>query len=445
MGHSNAASSSTNQLFTSGISTSSYLRAPHTEVQTPARGTKRRRKPKHVVQNACLNCKRRRTKASNFNEHRPFRLAIFCDGKEPCGKCIEKPPQQRCCYQPHIKYIKMELVESFRSHDSWKRNAERIFHAIEANENTSAIIERIQNHESVESIAQWLQETNGGFESPSPKDSSPSRGNITTYLGLSDYQAIDAAMGPARGIPTSQFTNLRIEETQGSISAIQQAKDETAWSSLLGLDNTTDSMASTNDDIINWTPNTVTVPNTLSQYPAIGHWHGQTTDHSTLDSTALYARDQGQAAILSHESGGDHSDHKSLGPLSWTNVTSDRQLVDHLIALYFCWEYPTFVPLSKEHVLEAYKTGDHNYCSELLVNEIQAVGCRFSSQAGARANPNDNNTAGDHFFAEAERLLFEEKDHGSLTTIQALGLMAIREASSGHSSQSIFSPDNLYN
>jgi hypothetical protein len=94
--------------------------------------------------------------------------------------------------------------------------------------------------------------------------------------------------------------------------------------------------------------------------------------------------------------------------------------------------------------LEAYKTGDHNYCIKLLVNAIQAVGCQFPSQAGARADPNDSNTAGDHFFAEAERLLFE-KDHRSLTTIQALGLMAIREASSDHSSQGILSPDNLCN
>jgi hypothetical protein len=142
--------------------------------------------------------------------------------------------------------------------------------------------------------------------------------------------------------------------------------------------------------------------------------------------------------MFGHEFGGDHSDHKSLGPLSWTNITSDRQLVDHLMALYFCWEYPTFTSHSKEHFLEAYKTGDRNYYSELLVNAIQAMGCRFFSQAGAQADPNDGNTAGDHFFAEAERLLFEEKDHRSLTTIQALGLMAIREASSGHSSQSIF-------
>ncbi|PQE19056.1 fungal specific transcription factor protein [Rutstroemia sp. NJR-2017a BVV2] len=332
----------------------------------------------------------------------------------------------------------MELVESLRSHDSWKHNAERIFHAIEANENTYAIIERIQNHESVESIAQWLQETNGDFEGPPPKDSSPSRENITTHPGLSDHQTIGAAMGPRRGILTSQFTNLRLEEAQGSISADQQVEDQTPLSSLLGLNNMTDSMAGTNDNLISWKSGTITVPNSLSQYPVMGHWHEKTMDHSTLNSTVLYTRDQGQAAILGHEFGGDHSDRKSLGPLSWANITSDKQLVDHLIALYFCWEYPIFASLSKEHFLEAYKTGDRNYCSELLVNAIQAVGCRFSSQAGARADPNNSNTVGDHFFAEAERLLFEEKDHHSLTTIQALGLMAIREASSGHSSQSIF-------
>jgi hypothetical protein len=59
-----------------------------------------------------------------------------------------------------------------KSHHSWKYNAECIFHAIEANENTFAIIERVQNHESVESIAQWLQAANGDSEGPSPISSS---------------------------------------------------------------------------------------------------------------------------------------------------------------------------------------------------------------------------------------------------------------------------------
>lgn len=309
---------------------------------------------------------------------------------------------------------------------AYQQQSECVLRALVLKDHSSQIIDQLRNNESLKNISDGLKKP-----SYTPKD------DITIYPGLSDSQTIHAAMGLTRGISNSQFTNLRLEEAQGSFSAIQQVKDQIPLSPLLGLKDTTDSIAGTNNDLINWAPDTVTVPNTLSQYTAIGYWHEQTTDYPNLDSTVLHARDQGQQAIFGHEFGGDNSDPKSFGPLSWTNVTSDRQLVDHLIALYFCWEHPIFASLSKEHFLDAYNAGDHNYCSDLLVNAIQAVGCQFSLQAGARADPNDSNTAGDHFFAEAERLLFEDKDHRSLTTIQALGLMAIREANSGHLSQSI--------
>jgi hypothetical protein len=59
-----------------------------------------------------------------------------------------------------------------KSHDSWKRKSERVFRAIEANENIFAIIEQLQNHESVESIAQQLQDINGDVKGPLSKDSS---------------------------------------------------------------------------------------------------------------------------------------------------------------------------------------------------------------------------------------------------------------------------------
>ncbi|KAM3067111.1 hypothetical protein ACMFMG_011667 [Clarireedia jacksonii] len=156
-GNNNATSSSTNQLFTPGISTSSHPHALQNEVQAPTRDTKRRRKPEHVIRNACLNCKKRRAK---------------CDGRKPCGKCIGRPLQQECCYQPHVKHVKMELLDSLRSHHLWKYDIERIFRAIETNENTSTIVERIQNYDSAETIAQWLREAKGDSEDPSLKDSS---------------------------------------------------------------------------------------------------------------------------------------------------------------------------------------------------------------------------------------------------------------------------------
>lgn len=123
-------------------------------------------------------------------------------------------------------------------------------------------------------------------------------------------------------------------------------------------------------------------------------------------------------------------------PGTWTSITNDVNLVQHLLALYFCWEYPTFASLSKEHFLRDFNEGRHRYCSPILVNALLALGCRFSTQPMTKANPNDPYSSGDHFFKESQRLFNEETDHHSLTTIQALGIMSIREASCGRDSES---------
>jgi len=121
---------------------------------------------------------------------------------------------------------------------------------------------------------------------------------------------------------------------------------------------------------------------------------------------------------------------------TWTSITGDINLVQHLLALYFCWEYPTFASLSKEHFLRDFQDGRHRFCSPILVNALLALGCRFSTQPMTRANPNDPYSSGDHFFKESQRLFYQETDHHSLTTIQALGIMSIREASCGRDSES---------
>lgn len=116
---------------------------------------------------------------------------------------------------------------------------------------------------------------------------------------------------------------------------------------------------------------------------------------------------------------------------TWTNITSDIGLIHHLLALYFCWEYPIFAPFRKESFLRDFHEGRNRYCSPLLANALLALSCRFSTLPFIRADSNDPNTAGDHFFAEAERLLEEEADHRSLTTVQALNIMSVRAISCG--------------
>ncbi|KAI7759094.1 hypothetical protein LZL87_013947 [Fusarium oxysporum] len=131
----------------------------------------------------------------------------------------------------------------------------------------------------------------------------------------------------------------------------------------------------------------------------------------------------------------DHPEWKHHPPV-WTTITNNINLILHLLALYFCWEYPVFAPLSKRHFLEDFRDGRHRYCSSLLVNALLALGCRFSTNLITRANSEDPQSAGDHFFKESQRLFDQETDHHSLTTVQALGIMSIREASCGRSSES---------
>ncbi|KIV82182.1 hypothetical protein, variant [Exophiala sideris] len=118
-------------------------------------------------------------------------------------------------------------------------------------------------------------------------------------------------------------------------------------------------------------------------------------------------------------------------PAAWTSATENDNLVQHLLSLYFCWEYPVFASLSREHFLLDFNSGRGRYCSPLLVNAILALGARFSDIPEAWKDRDRPETAGDHFYEEAQRLLGFE-DVPTLTRIQALGLMSLRQASRGN-------------
>lgn len=135
--------------------------------------------------------------------------------------------------------------------------------------------------------------------------------------------------------------------------------------------------------------------------------------------------------LISHEEG---QPIRNLIPSeSWTRVTCDASLVGHLMSLYFCWQHPAFVLFSQECFLHDMSRGRMKYCSPLLVNAVLSVACGLSNRPGLRTDPDDSKTAGDAFFAEAKRLLFED-EHSSLTTVQALALMGLREVSTGRDS-----------
>ena len=146
---------------------------------------------------------------------------------------------------------------------------------------------------------------------------------------------------------------------------------------------------------------------------------------------------------------GDHADELDVEsqpekyPLSdspitsWTRVTTDDCLVTHLINLYFNYHYAYFTTLSKKLFWRDFlrgrtglERGTTAHCSPLLVNAMLALGCHFTDIPGAYGTPGDSRTKGDHFFAEAKRLILANDEFAKprLVTVQALALMSVREA-----------------
>jgi hypothetical protein len=124
--------------------------------------------------------------------------------------------------------------------------------------------------------------------------------------------------------------------------------------------------------------------------------------------------------------------------LSWTTVTQNKDDILHFMNMYFCWHYAFFTTLAKELFYRDFLTGTTSqHCSPLLVNIMLALGCHFSTRPAARKDPEDSGTTGDHFFAEAKRLLYEDDEfaNAKLCTVQALALMSVREAGCGRESK----------
>ncbi|KAI9771358.1 MAG: hypothetical protein M1840_002328 [Geoglossum simile] len=169
----------------------------------------------------------------------------------------------------------------------------------------------------------------------------------------------------------------------------------------------------------------VPLPDGLGSPPSFEGDLSEIMGKPTLDETGE-TRYFGHTSSLSLARQNDYSMPPDVPSETWTTVTSNMEFITHLIGLYFCWSHPFYPIVHRERFLHDYDAGKTKYCSSMLVNVILAVACPLSDRPEARANPADANTAGDHFFAEAKRILGED-EKTSLTSIQALALMSVRE------------------
>lgn len=327
-----------------------------------------------------------------------------------------------------------------------QRQSERILAAVVSKDRSDEVLEALRTGERIEAVVERLDiedEGNGKGKARRTRKEEQSgvvsEEHATTFPRRSNKQVTGGALKGARSTESSPPSTRAFSETYPDFIS-QQPPEPSAWS-IWGSGNeagpsTRRAGSSMQDDIMQWSPHPPSADYQEFEAPLVGEWDHHT--EGTPDATTEFMRGQGRHTILGDGFGIYERPHEDIE--RWTTVTSDNALVEHLMALYFCWEYPTFASLSKEHFLDDFRLGRQKHCSSLLVNAILAVGCKFSTQGVARHDPenSDSNITGDRFFAEAVKILEQEEDRQRLTTIQALGLMSIREASSGRSSEAIY-------
>lgn len=360
-----------------------------------------------------------------------------CDGQKPCGRCRAQKDVE-CVYEVPVRQSKENLrteIEQLRRH---QRSSESVLKALARNEQWEDILRRLRSGQSIEVISEWLSGQGPTAASVLPTIGRPAGigANLTplaAFAGASTNSYTPYAAGVS-GLATGAGSGSRPGPANNTISPVSTTHPQNArqdvepgspWGTHSHFSAASHGGAGSNrsnshPDAMNWGAGP---PQTR-----VGRW---VEDNLSQAHGGDVQRYRGLDQVLAPE-----LPQLNVPATTWTDITSDTAFVQHLLALYFCWEYPTFASLSKEHFLKDYQAGRPRYCSRMLINALLALGCRFSSQPSTLANPNDPYSSGDHFFKECQRLFYEETNHHNLTTIQALGIMSIREASCGRDSES---------
>ncbi|KAH6854773.1 fungal-specific transcription factor domain-containing protein [Chaetomium sp. MPI-CAGE-AT-0009] len=362
---------------------------------TAPSSSKRKRGLGAVTPNACTECRKKRAK---------------CDGHKPCGRCKGQKDVE-CVYEIPVRQSKENLRHEIEQLRRQQRNNEQVIAGLVRPDLWEEVLARLRSGQSVESISDWL-----GGALPSGGGALPS---ISRLLNQGSA-APPGNSGSGSYAPPPPGPSARSPVTGQQPRGIRHDADHTSpWGGYFSS-GSNPTPSGSHPDTANWNPE-----NVRTAQSRVGTWV-----ESQVDDSAA-GRGRGYGHVLLPE-----IPEMQVPPATWTTITSDPGLVQHLLALYFCWEYPTFASLSKEHFLKDFMEGRPRFCSSILVNALLALGCRFSSQPNTRSNPDDPHTSGDHFFKECQRLYYQEHNHHNLTTIQALGIMSIREASCGRDSES---------
>ncbi|KAF7900743.1 hypothetical protein BELL_0737g00030 [Botrytis elliptica] len=112
---------------------------------------------------------------------------------------------------------------------------------------------------------------------------------------------------------------------------------------------------------------------------------------------------------------------------SWTTVTDDDEVIDHLISLYFTWVHPFYPLFNEGHFVESMRRGSDEFCSHSLFNAICAMACYLHTIADE--DTIDYKRMGAQFSDLVTNNI--DPQDSSLTNIQAFAVMFLVRCAQG--------------
>ncbi|KAG8624549.1 hypothetical protein KVT40_007616 [Elsinoe batatas] len=117
---------------------------------------------------------------------------------------------------------------------------------------------------------------------------------------------------------------------------------------------------------------------------------------------------------------------------SWFEKPIPHKLVSELFSHYVLYHHPYFPIFSVQHFLGDFRSGDTQFCSSILIYAILSMACNYwkGKIQGDHDKPARAHEFGETFAHTVQKKLFNTRE-ASLTTIQAISILGMRQGSTG--------------
>ncbi|KAK3939117.1 hypothetical protein QBC46DRAFT_438458 [Diplogelasinospora grovesii] len=315
----------------------------------------------------------------------------MCDGTVPCGTC--KSRRESCSYRERTWQAKEELrseVEQLKKHQEY---AQTVLEALRHSGDYPSILQRLRDGEPVESIG--MQLSNDQQDGPYDDDD--------------DDDDADGSMPSTPSTPFSQTSKNSIARSVALADSYQFDMSAPPFDSIYGPMSNAFSRPKVTDSKAPLTPRLT-----------------PTTQPATL------ATESGDEGSRGRERQWDEVDSgNAIG--NWETSVTDPALIRQLLQVFFTMELPLFSTIHEESFMDDFASGAERYCSSALLNAILSVATRYLDLIDPGSGITDLDAhrlveLGDDFAEAATTLLAGQERRDGLPSVQALGILALREA-----------------